>query len=198
MQQTKTQPTVTNPTHNWLRTIEVSFVPGPMSPMLEEFTKALLSRFGDLGHKVVDKPTENTKVLFTTAPLGKAIPWREALFFSARRMFGLKHSPVLYTIIQITPKEFDQWIGHFKKALAKQPPQDEDFQFEGLSPTAPRVLIDQGARAGAILSLSRMLQAQAKSIRILLVVGDQHPERAFHFDPVGAYPVSENTSPEAF
>jgi hypothetical protein len=157
-----------------------------------------LGRFADLGHTVADKPTEQTKVLFTTAPLAKSIPWREALFFSARRMFGLKQSPVLYTIIQITPKEFDHWIGHFKKALAKQPPQDEDFQFEGLSPTAPRVLIDQGARAGAILSLSRMLQAQAKSIRILLVVGDEHPERAYHFDLVGAFPVSENTRPEAF
>src|SRR3972149_97953 len=172
MQETKTQSIATNPPHAWLRTIEVSFVPGPMPPMLEEFTQGLLSRFGDLGHTVVNKPTENTKVLFTTAPLGKSIPWREALFFSARRMFGLKHSPVLYTIIHVTPKEFDRWIGHFKAALAKQPPPEKEFLFEGLSPSAPRVLIDQGARGGPILSLSRMLQAQAKSIRILLVVGD--------------------------
>src|SRR3990170_2109298 len=198
MQETKTQSIVTNPPHAWLRTIEVSFVPGPMSPMLEELTQGLLARFRDLGHRVVDKPTESTKVLFTTAPFGKSIPWREALFFSARRMFGLKHSPVLYTIIQVTPKEFDHWIGHFREALAKQPPRDEDFQFEGLSPSAPRVLIDQGARGGPILSLSRMLQAQAKSIRILLVVGDEHPVRAYHFDLVGAYPLSENTSREAF
>ena len=198
MQETKTQSIVTNPPHAWLRTIEVSFVPGPMSPMLEEFTQGLLSRFGDLGHTVVNKPTENTKVLFTTAPLGKSIPWREALFFSARRMFGLKHSPVLYTIIHVTPKEFDRWIGHFKAALAKQPPPEKEFLFEGLSPSAPRVLIDQGARGGPILSLSRMLQAQAKSIRILLVVGDEHPVRAYHFDLVGAYPLSENTSREAF
>src|SRR3990170_210334 len=198
MQTTKTPARTANPTHDWLKTIEVSFVPGPMSPMLEKFTQGLLARFRDLGHRVVDKPTESTKVLFTTAPFGKSIPWREALFFSARRMFGLKRSPVLYTIIQLTPKDFDHWIGHFKTALAKQPPDEKDFQFEGLSTTAPRVLIDQGVRGGPILSLSRMLQAQAKSIRILLVVGDEHPERAYHFDLVGAFPVSENTSPEAF
>jgi hypothetical protein len=43
-----------------------------------------------------------------------------------------------------------------------------------------------------------MLQAQSKSIRVLLVVGDERPERVYHFDLVGAYPVSENTSPESF
>lgn len=198
MEATKTTTNAAKPAHNWLKTIEVAFYPGPMSPMLKEFSEGLLGRFGELGHKVVDKPTDNTKVLFTTAPLATAIPWRQSLFFSARRMFGLKHSPVLYTIIQITPKEFDHWINHFKDSLAKEPIQDADFLFEGLSPTAPRVLIDQGARAGPILSLSRMLQAQAKSIRILLVVGDEHPERAYHFDLVGAFPLSENTNPEAF
>jgi hypothetical protein len=198
MQTKKTPAQIVNPTHDWLKSIEVSFVPGPMSPMLEEFTQTLLGRFSELGHHVVEKPTEKTKVLFTTVPFGKSIPWREALFFSARRMFALKHSPVLYTIIQLTPREFEKWMDHFKKALAKQPPEDKDFQFEGLSPTAPRVLIDQGVRGGPVLSLSRMLQAQAKSIRILLVIGDQHPERAFHFDLVGAYPVSEYTDPAAF
>ncbi|MEX2161182.1 MAG: hypothetical protein WD751_04630 [Anaerolineales bacterium] len=198
MQATKASPKVTNPTHAWLKKIEVSFAPGPMSPVLEEFSQGLLARFRDLGHKVADAPTSETKVLFTTSPFGKAIPWREALFFMARRKFNLKHSPVLYTIIQISPKEFEQRMEHFREALAKKPIRDEDFLFEGLSPTAPRVLIDQGARGGPILSLSRMMQAQAKSIRILLLVGDKHPERVYHFDLVGAFPVSINTNPEAF
>src|SRR5690606_25527098 len=43
-----------------------------------------------------------------------------------------------------------------------------------------------------------MLQAQAKSIRILLLVGDDKPERVYHFDLVGAYPASHYTTPEAF
>lgn len=198
MEAIKTPAKIAHPTHAWLKQIEVSFVPGPMSPVVDEFVQGLLSRFGELGHSVVDTPTDNTKVLFTTAEFGKAIPWREALFFMARRKFGLKHSPVLYTIIHLTSAEFDKWINHFKEALAKKPINEADFLFDGLSPTAPKVLIDQGARGGPILSLSRMLQAQAKSIRILLLVGDEHPERVYHFDLVGAFPASHNTSPEAF
>jgi len=198
MQVSKEALVSTNPTHAWLKTIEASFVPGPMSAMLEELVDGILNRFRDLGHKVVDTPTDNTKVLFTTAPFGEPLPWRQSLFFTARHRFGLKKSPVLYTIIQITPKEFDKWISKFRNALAQNPADEKEFQLEGLSLTAPRVLIDQGARGGPILSMSRMLQAQAKSIRVLLAVGDDHPERVYHFDLVGAYPVSINTDPTAF
>jgi hypothetical protein len=198
MQVTKTAPISTNPTHNWLKTIEVSFVPGPMSAMLEETVDGILSRFRDLGHSVADTPTNNTKVIFTTAPFGEPLPWRQSLFFTARHKFGLKHSPDLYTLIQISSKDFDSWISKFKKALAQDPPDEKEFLQDGLSPTAPRVLIDQGARGGPILSMSRMMQAQSKSIRVLLVVGDEHPERVYHFDLVGAYPVSVNTDPTAF
>jgi hypothetical protein len=198
MQVTKSAPVSTPPTHAWLKTIEVSFAPGPMSAMLEELVDGILNRFRDLGHKVVDTPTDNTKVLFTTAPFGEPLPWRQSLFFTARHRFGLKKSPTLYTIIQIKPKEFNEWIEKFRKALAKDPPDESQFQLPGLSTTAPRVLIDQGARGGPILSLSRMMQAQAKSIKVILAVGDEHPERVYHFDLVGAYPASVNTDPTAF
>jgi hypothetical protein len=60
------------------------------------------------------------------------------------------------------------------------------------------VLIEQGQRGGPILSLLRLLQAQAKCIRIILVVGDDQPDVAYHFDLVGAHPHSEAHDPEAF
>jgi hypothetical protein len=166
--------------------------------MLQELSENLLKKFQDLGHGVVVTPTDETKVLLTTAPFAKPIPWRQAPFFVARKQFNLKKSPVVYTIIQATSAEFDKWINHFRTALAKNPPQEADFQFDGLSPTAHKVLIEQGARGGPILSLSRMLQAQAMSIRVLLAVGDQHPEKVYHFDLVGAYPVSINNNADAF
>ncbi|MCW5875473.1 MAG: hypothetical protein KIS85_01205 [Anaerolineales bacterium] len=187
-----------NPTHAWLRSIGVAFAPGPMTPLLSEFSSALLERFAALGHTVSELPGGDPDVLFTTAAFGEPIPWREALFFSARRKFGLKRSPVVYNIIQISPAQFDEWMERFGSALVKDPPAAEDFQFEGLSPTAHKVLIEQGLRGGPILSLARMLQAQAKSIRILLLVGEERPERVYHFDLVGAYPASHNTSAEAF
>jgi len=198
MQVPQTTQRVANPAHAWLKQIEVSFVPGPMNSVLEGLISILLQRFDELGHKTADKPTDNTKVLFTSAPFGEPLPWRKALLFSARRQFGLKEAPVIYTLIHATNAEFDKWMNYFKEALAKEPRKPEDFQFEGLSPTAHRVLIEQGLRGGPILSLERMLQAQSKSIRVLLVVGDERPERVYHFDLVGAYPVSENTSPESF
>lgn len=187
-----------NPTHAWLRKISVAFTPGPMTPLLENFRQGLLERFAALGHQVSDPPAEDIDVLFTTAAFGESVSWREALFFTARRKFGLKRSPVVYNIIQISSAQFDEWMDRFQTALAKEMPAAEDFQFEGLSPTAYKVLIEQGLRGGPILSLARMLQAQAKSIRILLLVGDERPERVYHFDLVGAYPASHNTSAEAF
>ncbi|MEX1071795.1 MAG: hypothetical protein WEC37_04130 [Anaerolineales bacterium] len=198
MEITRDAPKTVNPTHNWLKKIEVSFVPGPMDPVLQELTEHLLERFRQLGHKVADTPTNETAVLFTTAPFAEPLPWRRALLFSARRQYGLKESPVIYTFIHCNNQQFDEWIERFRAALAKHPPDPADFQFEGLSETAHRVLVEQGLRGGSIMSLQRMLQAQAKSIRVLLVVGDEHPERVYHFDLVGAFPASEMTTPEAF
>jgi hypothetical protein len=48
------------------------------------------------------------------------------------------------------------------------------------------------------LALQRLIQAQAKSIRVILVVGDEQPLAAYHFDLVGAYPRSEAGDLEAF
>jgi hypothetical protein len=198
MEMVKTPAQIKNLTHDWLRTIEVSLLPGDRSPVVHELTTNLMQKFRDLGHRVAETPSDDTNVLFTTAPFAKPIPWRQAPFFVARKQFKLKKSPVVYTIVHATPAEFDHWINHFKTALAKNPPQETDFQFEGLSPTAHKVLIEQGSRGGPILSLSRMLQAQAMSIRVLLVVGEKHPERVYHFDLVGAYPVSINRDANAF
>jgi len=41
-----------------------------------------------------------------------------------------------------------------------------------------------------MLALERIVQAQAKCLRILLLVGDDEPEAVYHFDLVGAYPRS--------
>lgn len=189
---------IAHPTHEWLKHINVSFVPGPMSGALEELMGGLLQRFEQLGHRVEEVPTDDTNVLFTTAAYGESISWRKGLLFSARRTYGLKKSPVIYTLIQIKPKQFDEIMAHFTEALAKDPRNPDDFQFDGLSPIAHRVLIEQGDRGGPILCLLRMLQAQSKSIRILLAVGEESMKRLYHFDLVGAYPVSLSSDGEHF
>lgn len=60
------------------------------------------------------------------------------------------------------------------------------------------MLIEQGTRGGPIMALQRVLQAQTKSIRVLLAVGDQKVERLYHFDLVGAYPSSEAADEDFF
>jgi hypothetical protein len=184
--------------HDWLRKLNLSFVPGPMSAMLEELADGLMERFELLGHNVEAQPTDKTDVLLTTATFGQSISWRKAPLFSARRQFGIKHSPVVYTMVQATPKQFDELLGKLRDALSREPIEPADFQFEGLGEQSHRVLIEQGTRGGPILAMLRVLQAQTKSIHVMLAVGEDRAERVYHFDLVGAYPSSEAGDLDAF
>lgn len=186
------------PTHPWLRKINVAFVPGPMTPLLEEVMDGLERHFHRLGHQVQTAPDDRTDVILTTAPFGEPLDWREALIFSARHRFDLSHAPTLYTLVQVIPTRFQQLLDHFQTVLAKGPPNPADYDFPGLAPQAYHVLFEQGRRGGPILALERVVQAQTKSIQVLLVVGDDRPLAAYHFDLVGAYPRSEAEDPESF
>ncbi|MGA9192072.1 MAG: hypothetical protein WBZ24_10090 [Anaerolineales bacterium] len=186
------------PAHGWLKKIRVVFEPGPMTGMLEDVTDNLLSAFEQHGHEIQDAPANDTDVLLTTARYGEPLGWRDAMLFSARRKFGLDKSPTIYTLIHVKPDEFERALAHFEKALAKSPRDPEDFQFPGLAPDAYRVLVEQGLRGGPIMAFERLLQAQSKSIRIVLVVGDDKAEEAYHFDLVGAHPRSLADDSQAF
>ena len=151
----------------------------------------ILDGFRDLGHDVQEKPSDDTDVLLTTARYGEPIRWRDALLFTARRRFGIERSPTLYTLVSMTPTEFADMLDYFTKTLVKEEPDPKDYEFASLAPTAYHVLHEQGRRGGPILTLQRLLQAQAKSIRILLVVGEDLPESVYHLDLVGAHPASK-------
>jgi len=166
--------------------------------MLDEVLAGLVRHFRRLGHIVQDTPDDRTDVLLTSAPCAEPVPWRQALLFSARRRFNLDHLPPLFTLIPMPPARLAELLTHFAAALRKEPPDPADFAFPGLAPQAARVMIEQGRRGGPILSLERLLQAQSKSIRIILVVGEERPETAYHLDLVGAHPQSPATDPEAF
>jgi hypothetical protein len=89
-------------------------------------------------------------------------------------------------------------VDHLAVALEREPPDPADFAFPGLAPLSYHVLIEQGQRGGPILALERVVQAQAKSLRIILVVGDGHPSAAYHFDLAGAHPCTKADDPAAF
>jgi hypothetical protein len=184
--------------HPWLRKVRVAFVPGiDPSPLVSAAIANLLDSFADLGHVIQQKPDDLTDILLTTAPFGIPIPWRKSLLFTGRMRFKLSHSPTVYTLIHVDPKALDELLLALGRAVAKVEPDPADFQFSGISSTAYRVLYKQGQRGGAILALERLLQAQAKSIHILLLVGENKPEAIYHFDLVGAYPTSSNPDMQA-
>ncbi len=186
------------PLHEWLHGINVAFIPGPTTAVLEETIDNLLEHLRLHGNKVQDKPDNSTDVLITTTRFGEPLGWREALLFSGRRRLGLKHTPTVLTLMQVEPDRLDSLLDHFAQALAKPQPDPKDYEFPGMAPEAWHTLLEQGERGGPIMALLRVLQAQSKSIRIVLVVGKDHPEYAYHFDLVGAYPRSEASDPEAF
>ena len=197
MQSLPASPAV-NILHPWLRKISLTFVPGMTTPLLEQVATNLLETFRALGHTVQEHPDEHTDLLLTTAPFARPLNWREAVLFTARRRFGLPQSPVSVTLIHSRPEEFQNLLGHIEAALKKEPGNPADLAFEGLAPTAHQALMEQGLRGGPILLLERVLQAQSKSIRILLVIGEDEPQTAYLFDLVGAHPRMDARNPQAF
>lgn len=184
--------------HPWLRRICITFVPGPTTPLLEEVANRLLHSFSLLGHQTQAAPDDCTDVILTTACFGEPVDWRASILLTARRRFNLNHNPAVYTLMHVPPARFQRLLDYFQTVSAKEVPDPADYAFPGLAPNAHRVLFEQGRRGGPILVLERLLQAQARSIRIVLVVGDDRPLVAYHFDLVGAHPRSEAGNLESF
>lgn len=191
---TRTAPSAV-PVHPWLRPIRVAFALGPLTPLLEEFCRDLAETFRLLGHQVLPAPTDETDVLFTSARFGEPLDWRQAPLFSARRRYHLARTPTVITLIHVAPAIFRRTLNHLESILSKDMPDPADYDFPGLAPQAYRTLFEQGRRGGPILALERLVQAQAKCIRVLLIVGDHHPLEVYHFDLVGAHPCTRAEAP---
>ncbi|MGD2177229.1 MAG: hypothetical protein PVG71_05340 [Anaerolineae bacterium] len=176
------------PVHDWLRDLDVSYVPGPRVLPLERMVDALLDTFRRMGHRVQTEPDSDTDVILTTARFGEPLDWRDALLFTARRRLHLEHSPTVYTLVHVDPGDFQGALNRLRAVLPKSPPDPADYNFPGMADEAYRVLFEQGRRGGPILALQRVIQSQAKCIEVLLVVGDDRLREAYLFNLVGAYP----------
>jgi hypothetical protein len=187
------------PVHPWLHILRICQAPSLPAPsgaeaypqhdaLLSEASAGLLREFARLGHIVQRRPDAQTDILFTTARFGAVLDWREALLFNYRRRFGLRHTPAIYTLVHIKPSELQQHLARLELSLQRATPDPSEFAYPGLADRAARVLFEQGRRGGPILAFERLVQAQVKCLRILLFVGDERPEYAYHFDLVGAHP----------
>ena len=184
--------------HPWLRKIHLTFVPGAMTPLLEQVAPVLLEVFQTLGHTAQERPDHHTDLILTTAPFAQPLNWRESLLFTGRRRFGLPHNPTILTLIHARPEQFQNLLGQVEIALKNKPDDSPGLAFEGLAAEAYRTIIEQGLRGGPLLGLERVLQAQSKSIRILLLIGEEEPQTAYLFDLVGAHPRIDAKDREAF
>ena len=186
------------PKHGWLKKVNVTLVRGTMTPLLESTCDGLLRHFRRWGHQVQDPPPdEHTDIILTTTRFGEALDWRDGLMFVGRHRYKLPQSPTVFTLVHARPGEFNHLRDHLQQALAKQSPDLADFDFPGLAPKAHRVLLDQGRRGGAMLSLLRILQAQTKCVQVVLLVGDETPLCAYYFDLVGAHPATSGEDLDA-
>ncbi|HLO27601.1 MAG TPA: hypothetical protein VK249_00610 [Anaerolineales bacterium] len=187
---------VHTPTHSWLKQLNVSYVPGPSSSLAERVVSDLMDYFQHEGHNTQTVPSEETNVILTTAKLGEPLGWRQALMFTARRRYQLKHTPTVFTIVHALPEQFSAWMVQIEELLKSS--SEVAHSFAGIPETASKTLYQQGKRGGAIMYLLRIIQIQTKSIRVLLVVGEDEPESAYLFDMVGAHPQIKFEDPRLF
>jgi hypothetical protein len=174
--------------HKWIYPITVCYVPGLDHRPLELFTQNLINSLSRTGHKVVDRPLLGVDLLLTTAEFGHSLNWRQALMFTGRKRFGLKQNPMVVTLMWATTGQFSDVVNHFTDMLAKADARPEDYPYPGLSPDSYLTLHEQNKRGGPLLAISRLIQVWAKSIRVILVVGDEEPMEAYLFDLVGMHP----------
>jgi hypothetical protein len=174
--------------HPWVHPIKVSYVPGNNETDIKLFVRTLLDTFEDQGHTVLDHPQQGPDLLLTSAEFGKVLDWRQAYLFTSRRRFGLSYNPMVVTLVWVKPHQFKELIDHFNHLSSRETALPGDYPYPGLAQNAYRTLHEQNLRGGALLAVSRLLQVWVKSIRVVLVVGEEKPLEAYLFDLVGMHP----------
>ena len=187
---------IQTPTHTWLKQLTISYLSGPSTPLANRVASDLMEFLHQEGHTTQEIPSADTDVILTTARLGEPLGWREAFMFTARRRYGLNHVPTVFTIVHATHQQFADLLAETESILRNG--VESTPRFAGIPETASRTLYQQGKRGGAIMYLLRILQIQSKSIRVLLVLGEEKPDSAFLFDLVGAHPQILNDDPQTF
>ncbi|MBL9080090.1 MAG: hypothetical protein JNL08_21535 [Planctomycetes bacterium] len=176
------------PAHAFLRRVCLAAVPGASTPLVDRILTGVERELRARGHDWTTTPDDRTDAFVTSARLHEPVAWRDSPLFTGRKRFGLQAKPATYTFVQATPAQLRELLQRFDAALAKATPVPADFALPGLSTNAWQVLLDQGRRGGAMMCVARLLQAQSKSLRVVMVVGDDTAEAAYLFDLAGAYP----------
>lgn len=161
---------------------------GPSTPLLDAVLAGVQQALCSRGHEWTTEPDDRTDAFVTTARVHEPVSWRASPLFTGRKRYGLANKPATYTFVQVTEPQLKTMLERFDLALRKTSPTADDFAFPGLAANAWQVLRDQGGRGGPMMCVGRLLQAQTKSLRVVMVVGDDEPRAAYLFDLAGAFP----------
>ena len=178
--------------HSFWRQVRVAAVRGPSTALLDEVVAGVEQALCARGHEWTTTPDDRTDAFVTTARLHEPVSWRHSPLFTGRKRYGLTAKPATYTFVQVREQQLQDLVQRFELALAKDPPDPADFDLPGLSTNAWQVLRDQGSRGGVMMCIGRLLQAQSKSLRVVMVVGERTAEAAYLFDLAGSYPRIDN------
>ena len=184
--------------HAFVRPVQIAAVPGPSTPLLDGVLAGVSRALTARGGRWTETPDDDTDACVTAARLHDRLPWRRSPLFTGRKRYGLTRKPACYAFVHVPEAQLAELLERLGVALAKERAAPADFDFPGLSPNAWQVLRDQGRRGGAMMSLGRLLQAQAKSLRVVMVVGDARPAAAHLFDLAGAFPRIDARDPARF
>ncbi|MCA8961067.1 MAG: hypothetical protein KDC38_11170 [Planctomycetes bacterium] len=191
------------PLHDWVRPVRFAFVDdrpdlgGTSERFVQAFVDGLRAAAHEAGHSI-GEPDEATDAFISTARYGVPIAWRESMMFVGRGKYRLEAKPALYTVVHVRPDELRDEIERFELALQPDAPDAAAFARPGLAERSPGVLYTQGRRGGPMMAIARVAQAQAKSLRVVLAVGDDEPTSAYLIDLAGAYPHIHCVEPRSF
>jgi len=184
--------------HPWLRRSPIALLPGPGTSLAHRVLDELSAALAGQGQEVQPCPNSDTAGIITTAEFGKPLPWRRALMFTARARYRLPRQPTVFTVLHAQPAELQPLLDQLAAYIEEPTPRRDLCDYPGLAPQGHEVIFEQGRRGGPMLALLRLVQAQAKCIRTILVVGEDEPERAFTFDLAGAHPETLADDARAF
>ncbi len=185
--------------HPWAAPISLAYLPRALTPALSAVIDAVFSWLREAGCTITSEPDQSTDLIVTTARYGENVSRDEALLFHAKRRYRLSRRPQILTVVDIPETDYQAWTAHFTRLATL--PEEEAIQdrYDGLGAQAAEVIAHQARRGGPVLAISRLLQAQMLSIRLMAVRTDKgRPYRALHFDLAGARPVSDATDLAAF
>jgi hypothetical protein len=162
------------------------------NPLLDHTFALLEAELREKGNRLVDQTGGGIPVemAITGARFDEPVTANSALLLKSKKMFGSRPEEIV-TVVSLTKRELVQELDRFDQLASRSPDDLGGFEYRGLPPTAVRVLQQEARIAGSLAALSRMIQGQTLSMRVIAIIGNDRGDiqGALHFDLAGGHAV---------